>query len=138
MTTNTITTCIELFNLLPTTPIYQQLIAADYIQEQQNIEITSNAFRNGTWTPENCNDNETISKNPQGNGDGYSFGNGGGYGFGHGAGFGHGNGWGNSKANNKEQDTGEGNGHGFGNGKGHGGGKDFSNWLLQQYHFINI
>lgn len=106
MTNNIIITCIKLFNLLPTTPIYQQLIAADYIQEQQNSEITSNAFREGIYTldiTENFDSGNEFSNGQvqgQGNEDGKGNGNGHGSGYSNGDADGYGN---DSVRNNKTQ-----------------------------------
>ena len=57
--------CIALFNLLPTSQPHYWLIAADWLEEE-NLDITAVAFREGFFTLENNNINHfkfpTLSK----------------------------------------------------------------------------
>lgn len=119
MTTNIIIQCIKLFDLLPTTPLYEWSIAADYVQEEQDIEITSNAFREGIFTL-------GVIDSKNGTGYGYGDGNSGSY-FGFGFGNGIGDGFGNGNGHGHGFGTGDGFGNGFGTGDGYGHGHGAGN-----------
>lgn len=105
---NVIKKCIELFDLLPTTPTYKWLRVIDWMQKEKISDITVNAIRECIWTLEiidsetgrgyRCGDGnmsysgegETIHGRSYGIGDGQ--GNGRGSGYGNGDGFDSGNG----------------------------------------------
>lgn len=93
--------CVELFELLPTSPPHRWLIAADWIEELGS-EITANAFRDGIWGLVVEDGGDGCCGGGMGDGSGYACGYGGergnfliasgyGDGSGDGSGDGHGN-----------------------------------------------
>jgi hypothetical protein len=104
--------CIALFNLLPTSQTHIWLIAADWLEEN-NLDITAIAFREGVWN---------LEIRMCGFGSGSGIGSYKGYchstGIGGGSGFDSGfdSGWGERYGFGDGSGNGEGSGDGYGNG----------------------
>jgi hypothetical protein len=118
-----ITKCINLFNLIPTTPTYRWLIAADWLEEE-NKYTEANAFRENIFTLEIDNIRDGFYENDAyGWGDGHAWGPNS-FGFGHGDG-GNSNSWG--IGNGSSNGNGEGFGYGYGSGDGYRDGVVYEN-----------